>query len=54
MTGEETLHLFWLMLSYLLPTLKLFGFTLLYAIPLGIILLSAFAAYFGFRKSALR
>jgi len=27
---------------------------LLYAIPLGIILLSAFAAYFGFRKSALR
>ena len=37
MTGEETLHLFQLMLQYLLPTLKLFGFTLLYAIPLGMI-----------------
>lgn len=37
MTGEETLHLFLLMLQYLLPTLKLFGFTLLYAIPLGMV-----------------
>lgn len=37
MTGEEILHLFKLMLSYLPPTLKLFGFTLLYAIPLGMI-----------------
>lgn len=37
MTGEEILHLFKLMLTYLPPTLKLFGFTLLYAIPLGMI-----------------
>ena len=34
MTADEILHLFKLMLSYLPPTLKLFGFTLLYSIPL--------------------
>lgn len=37
MTSQEIMHLFLLMLQYLLPTLKLFGFTLLYAIPLGMI-----------------
>ena len=37
MTGEETWHLFLLMLQYLTPTLKLFAFTLLYAIPLGMV-----------------
>ncbi len=37
MTGEQTAHLFGLMLQYLIPTLKLFGFTLLYAVPLGMI-----------------
>lgn len=37
MTGEQTAHLFRLMLQYLMPTLKLFGFTLLYAVPLGMV-----------------
>ena len=37
MTWEQTGHLIGLMLQYLLPTLKLFGCTLLYAIPLGMI-----------------
>lgn len=37
MTADEILHLFKLMLSYLPPTLKLFGFTLLYSIPLGMV-----------------
>lgn len=37
MSGDEILHLFKLMLQYLPPTLKLFGFTLLYAIPLGMV-----------------
>ncbi|MDE5564921.1 MAG: amino acid ABC transporter permease [Oscillospiraceae bacterium] len=37
MTGEQTAHLFGLMLQYLMPTLKLFGFTLLYAVPLGMV-----------------
>ncbi|MBR7038158.1 MAG: amino acid ABC transporter permease [Oscillospiraceae bacterium] len=37
MTSEEILHLLGLMLQYLMPTLKLFGATLLYAIPLGMV-----------------
>ncbi len=37
MSSQETMHLFVLMLQYLLPTLKLFGCTLLYAIPLGMV-----------------
>lgn len=37
MTGEEIRSVFLILLEYLGPTLKLFGFTLLYSIPLGMI-----------------
>ncbi|MBP3309994.1 MAG: amino acid ABC transporter permease [Ruminococcus sp.] len=37
MTNEEIKTLFQLMLEYLPPTLKIFGFTLLYSIPLGMV-----------------
>lgn len=37
MTGEEIRSVFMILLEYLVPTLKLFGFTLLYSIPLGMI-----------------
>ncbi|MBP3857323.1 MAG: amino acid ABC transporter permease [Ruminiclostridium sp.] len=37
MTGEQIQTLFGLMLEYTVPTLKIFGFTLLYSIPLGMI-----------------
>ncbi len=38
MSSEQISSLFQLMLEHLPPTLKLFGFTLLYAIPLGMII----------------
>lgn len=37
MTGEEIQKVFMILLEYLVPTLKIFGFTLLFAIPLGMI-----------------
>ena len=37
MTNEQISTLFKLMLEYIPPTLKIFGFTLLYSIPLGMI-----------------
>lgn len=37
MTGEEILKVVKILLQYLLPTLKIFGFTLLFSIPLGMI-----------------
>ncbi len=37
MTGEEILKVVKILLEYLLPTLKIFGFTLLFSIPLGMI-----------------
>lgn len=37
MTGEEIQKVTMILLKYLLPTLKVFGFTLLYSIPLGMI-----------------
>ncbi|MDE5991438.1 MAG: amino acid ABC transporter permease, partial [Oscillospiraceae bacterium] len=37
MSGEEIRKVFMILLKYLLPTLKVFGFTLLYSIPLGMI-----------------
>lgn len=37
MTSEQIKTLFELMLRYTLPTLKIFGFTLLYSIPLGMV-----------------
>lgn len=37
MTGAEIWKAFVILLSYLLPTLKVFGMTLLFAIPLGMI-----------------
>lgn len=37
MTGEEIRSVFMILLEYLIPTLKVFGFTLLYSIPLGMI-----------------
>lgn len=37
MTGEEILKVFGILLDYLVPTLKVFGYTLLYSIPLGMI-----------------
>ncbi len=37
MTGEEIRSVFMILLEYLVPTLKVFGFTLLYSIPLGMI-----------------
>lgn len=37
MSGEEIKKVFFILLEYLGPTLKIFGFTLLYAIPLGMI-----------------
>lgn len=37
MTGEQIETLFGLMLEYTIPTLKIFGYTLLYSIPLGMI-----------------
>ncbi len=37
MTSEQITTLFGLMLRYTVPTLKIFGFTLLYSIPLGMI-----------------
>lgn len=37
MTGDEILSVFKILLQYLQPTLKVFGFTLLYAVPLGMI-----------------
>ena len=37
MSGEEIRKVFMILLEYLGPTLKIFGFTLLYSIPLGMI-----------------
>lgn len=37
MTGEEIQKVFKILLEYLVPTLKIFGFTLIYSIPLGMI-----------------
>lgn len=37
MTGEEIKKVFMILLEYLVPTLKVFGFTLLYSIPLGMV-----------------
>ncbi|MCR4780647.1 MAG: amino acid ABC transporter permease [Ruminiclostridium sp.] len=37
MTGEQMSSLFGLMLEYTIPTLKIFAFTLLYSIPLGMV-----------------
>ncbi|MBR5513382.1 MAG: amino acid ABC transporter permease [Ruminococcus sp.] len=37
MTGEEIKKVFLILLEYLGPTLKIFGFTLLFSIPLGMI-----------------
>lgn len=37
MSGEEIRKVFMILLEYLVPTLKVFGFTLLYSIPLGMI-----------------
>ncbi len=37
MTGEEIIKVAKILLEYLLPTLKVFGFTLLFSIPLGMI-----------------
>lgn len=37
MTSEEILKVFKILFEYLGPTLKVFGFTLLYAVPLGMI-----------------
>lgn len=37
MSGEEIKKVFLILLEYLGPTLKIFGFTLLYSIPLGMI-----------------
>lgn len=37
MNGDEILSVFKILLEYLVPTLKVFGFTLLYAVPLGMI-----------------
>ncbi len=37
MSGDEIKKVFMILLEYLVPTLKIFGFTLLYAIPLGMI-----------------
>lgn len=37
MTGDEILKVVGILLEYLVPTLKIFGFTLLYSIPLGMI-----------------
>lgn len=37
MTGEEIQKVFMILLEYLVPTLKIFGFTLIYSIPLGMI-----------------
>ncbi len=37
MTGEEIKKVVEILLQYLVPTLKVFGFTLLYSIPLGMI-----------------
>ncbi len=37
MTGAETGKVFLILLNYLIPTLKLFGLTLLYSIPMGMV-----------------
>lgn len=37
MTGEEIQKVFLILLEYLIPTLKIFGFTLIYSIPLGMV-----------------
>ena len=37
MTSEQISTLFGLMLEYTVPTMKIFGFTLLYSIPLGMV-----------------
>ena len=37
MTGNEIWGVVKILLKYLLPTLKIFGFTLLYSVPLGMI-----------------
>ncbi len=37
MSGAEIQKVFLILLDYLVPTLKIFGFTLLYSIPLGMI-----------------
>lgn len=37
MTAEEIYKVFLILLEYLVPTLKIFGFTLLYSVPLGMI-----------------
>ena len=37
MTGEEILKVVKILMEYLVPTLKIFGFTLLYSVPLGMI-----------------
>ena len=37
MTGEQILKVTGILLEYLIPTVKIFGFTLLFSIPLGLI-----------------
>lgn len=37
MTGEDILKVVGILLEYLVPTLKIFGFTLLFSIPLGLV-----------------
>lgn len=37
MSGAEIQKVFFILLDYLIPTLKIFGFTLLYSVPLGMI-----------------
>lgn len=37
MSGSEILEVIGILINYLVPTLKLFGFTLLYSIPLGMV-----------------
>ena len=37
MTGDEILKVVKILVEYLVPTLKVFGFTLLYSVPLGMI-----------------
>lgn len=37
MTGEEVLKVVEILSEYIVPTLRIFGFTLLYAVPLGMI-----------------
>ena len=37
MDGESILKVTGILLEYLVPTLKIFGFTLLFSIPLGLV-----------------